>query len=87
MRAVLCVADTSCRAALSQFLLHLQVYEEILPLNVSGQFCSDMSPGTSALHSVQELGTAAVAFLLHHPGPVWNIWCLKLGEEAEFQCK
>lgn len=27
-----------------------------------------MSPGTSALHSVQELGTTAVAFLLHHPG-------------------
>ncbi|KAF4799680.1 Vacuolar protein sorting-associated protein 54 [Turdus rufiventris] len=49
------------------------------------KFCSNMSLGTSALHSVQELGTTAVAFLLHHPGPVWNIWCLKLDEEAEFQ--
>lgn len=30
---------------------------KVLPLTVNRQFCSDMSPGTSAPHSVQELGT------------------------------
>lgn len=40
----LCVADTSCRAALSQFLLHFQVYEKGSGLS---KFCLSMSTDSS----------------------------------------
>lgn len=73
------VADTSCKGNLIAILCesffgckrkgHLSVgFVSQVPAS-TGQFCSDVSPGTSALHSEQESGTAAMAplSLLHHP--------------------
>lgn len=62
VRAVLCVAGTSCRAALSQFLLCLQVYEKGSGLS---KFCLSMSTDSS-------VQVCALGFLLYIQCRSWG---------------